>query len=241
MRPASESTSFGTSNTLAEPVRIKRPATRLRSTVDFKAANSAGTRCTSSRIARPGRSATKPAGSGTGLGLAVAQQIIQAHHGFIYAESQVGRGTSFFIYLPASTSAEIETVSRQSEPAGGSETILVLDDEPVLLHLLRDMLHPKGYHVLAAGSSRDALDYIEAVGDKIDLVISDNMMPDMTGRELAREIRTRYPEMRILVCSGFSPTRESELGEIDYVSSYVQKPYQRRDLLTRVRAALDAN
>jgi DNA-binding response OmpR family regulator len=66
------------------------------------------------------------------------------------------------------------------------------------------------------------------------------MMPTMTGRELAREIRSRYPAMRILVCSGFSPTREDEIGAIDYVSSYVQKPYQRRDLLRRVRESLDA-
>ncbi len=182
---------------------------------------------------------TKPAGSGTGLGLAVVQQIILAHHGYISAESQVGRGASFFVYLPVSTSAEMEVAGRIREPVGGTETLLIVDDEPMLLDLLRDILEPKGYHVLVAATPRDALEYIEAVGDKIDLVISDNMMPAMTGKELAREIRNRYPGMRILVCSGFSPTSESDLGQIDYVSSYVQKPYQRRDLLARVRETLD--
>lgn len=182
---------------------------------------------------------TKAAGVGTGLGLSVVQQIVHAHHGFITAESAVGRGTSFFVYLPAATAAELESACRQAEPEGGDETVLVVDDEPVLLELLRDILQPKGYHVLTAASPIGALEYVEAVGDRIDLVISDNMMPSMTGREFAREIRSRYPSMRILVCSGFSPTAESEIGEMDYVSSYIQKPYQRRDLLARVRQALD--
>jgi two-component system cell cycle sensor histidine kinase/response regulator CckA len=183
---------------------------------------------------------TKSAGSGTGLGLAVVQQIVQAHKGYVTAESQVGRGASFFVYLPASTAAETEAVAKQAEPPGGVETILVVDDEPVLLDLLRDILQPKGYSVLTADSPARAIEYVEAVGDQIDLIISDNMMPQMTGKELATEIRQRHPEIHILVCSGFSPTRESELHAMDYVSSYVQKPYQRRELLTRVRETLDS-
>ena len=183
---------------------------------------------------------TKPAGVGTGLGLAVVQQIVHAHHGFITAESAVGKGATFFVYLPASTEAQLESARQRSEPEGGSETILVVDDEPVLLELLRDILQPMGYHVLVAELPLQALEYIEAVGDRIDLVVSDNMMPTMTGRELAREIRSRYPSMRILVCSGFSPIREEEIGQMDYVSSYVQKPYQRRDLSNWVRELLDA-
>jgi two-component system, cell cycle sensor histidine kinase and response regulator CckA len=183
---------------------------------------------------------TKPAGVGTGLGLSVVQQIVQAHHGYITAESGAQRSASFFVYLPASTETQMEAARQQAEPEGGEETLLVVDDEPVLLELLRDILQPKGYHVLAAGSPTDALVYVEAVGERIDLVITDNMMPGMSGRELAREIASRFPAMKILACSGFSPTQESELGEMDYVSSYVQKPYQRRDLLARVREALDS-
>jgi two-component system cell cycle sensor histidine kinase/response regulator CckA len=182
---------------------------------------------------------TKPAGVGTGLGLAVVLQILNAHHGFVTAESAAGQGATFYVHLPASTEEQLETARQRAEPEGGSETVLVVDDEPVLLELLRDILQPKGYHVLAAESPIQALEYVDALGARIDLVVSDNMMPTMTGRELAREIRSRHPGMRILVCSGFSPTREDEIGEMDYVSSYVQKPYQRRDLLRHVREALD--
>jgi two-component system, cell cycle sensor histidine kinase and response regulator CckA len=182
---------------------------------------------------------TKPAGEGTGLGLAVVQGIMQTHHGHVQVESQVGRGTSFYLYLPAASEPQIDEVQTRVEPPGGNETILIVDDEPILLDLLFDILHSKGYHVLAANTVGDAIDFIEAVGDRIDLVISDNMMPGMTGRGLTQEILARRPEMKIMVCSGFSPTRESEMTNMDYVTSYVQKPYQRRDLLTKVRQALD--
>jgi two-component system, cell cycle sensor histidine kinase and response regulator CckA len=182
---------------------------------------------------------TKPAGEGTGLGLAVVHGIMQSHHGHVQVESQVGRGTSFYLYLPAASEPQIDEAQTRIEPPGGKETILIVDDEPVLLDLLFDILHSKGYHVLAANTVDDAIDFVDAVGDRIDLVISDNMMPGMTGRDLTQEILARRPDMKIMVCSGFSPTRESEMTNLDYVSSYVQKPYQRRDLLTKVRQVLD--
>lgn len=182
---------------------------------------------------------TKPQGAGTGLGLSVVKSIVEMHKGLIQVESQVGRGTIFFLYLPAASGNQLVEEQKRIEPEGGTETLLIVDDEPVLLELLSDILQPKGYHVLAAGSGEEALDYVEAVGDKIDLVISDNMMPGMTGRELAKRILMRDPLKKILVCSGFSPTRDAEAAEMNYVTSYVQKPYQRRDLLARVREALD--
>jgi two-component system cell cycle sensor histidine kinase/response regulator CckA len=182
---------------------------------------------------------TKPQGSGTGLGLSVVKSIVEMHKGLIQVESQIGRGTIFFLYLPAASGNQLVEEQKRAEPPGGAETLLVVDDEPVLLQLLSDILQPKGYHVLAAASGEEALDYVRAVGDKIDLVISDNMMPGMTGRELAKRILMLDPMKKILVCSGFSPTRDAEAAEMNYVTSYVQKPYQRRDLLARVREALD--
>jgi CheY-like chemotaxis protein len=85
----------------------------------------------------------------------------------------------------------------------------------------------------------EALETLDALDGRIDLVISDNMMPGMTGRELVEHIHGQWPRLRLLVCSGFNPTHESEVTELDYVSSYVQKPYQRKELLRKVRAALD--
>jgi two-component system, cell cycle sensor histidine kinase and response regulator CckA len=183
---------------------------------------------------------TKEVGKGTGLGLALVQSILHAHGGFVQVESHAGGGTAFYLYLPTAPSHHEAKKPGLVEPMGGNETVLVVDDEQILLDLLVDILGRKGYRVITAGSGRDALERLAAGAGLIDLVISDNMMPGMMGRDLAREIRRVAPGTRVVLCSGYNAGTEPEPGELDNVSAYVQKPYQRRELLTRVREVLDA-
>jgi Signal transduction histidine kinase regulating C4-dicarboxylate transport system len=132
---------------------------------------------------------TKEAGKGTGLGLAVVKSILRAHGGFVQMESSPGSGTSFYLYLPAASVQMTLGVVGLTEPPGGDETVMIVDDEAILLDLLVDILGRKGYRVLTASSGSEALETLAAAPGKIQLVISDNMMPGMMGRELAREIR----------------------------------------------------
>jgi two-component system, cell cycle sensor histidine kinase and response regulator CckA len=184
---------------------------------------------------------TKEPGQGTGLGLAVVQSILAAHGGYAQVESQPGSGTSFYLYFPAAPANTPSQPAGLAEPPGGSETVLVVDDEEILIDLLVDILGRKGYRVLAASSGPEALEIVSACGDRIDLVISDNMMPAMMGRDLVAEIKRISPETRIVLCSGYAAAMEAEPAEPDFVSAYVQKPYQRRELLTRVREVLDSS
>jgi CheY-like chemotaxis protein len=183
---------------------------------------------------------TKEVGKGTGLGLALVRSILTAHGGHVHVDSHAGAGTSFYLYLPAAPVDASSAAKSLTEPDGGTETVLVVDDEAILLNLLVDILGRKGYRVVTANTGREALETLAAAGDRIDLVISDNMMPGIMGRELAREIRRVAPGTRVVLCSGYNAGGEAEPGELDNVSAYVQKPYQRRELLTRVREVLDS-
>jgi signal transduction histidine kinase/CheY-like chemotaxis protein len=183
---------------------------------------------------------TKETGKGTGLGLALVQSIMRAHGGYVQVESHPGSGTSFYLYLPAAPVQTEPPSNGMVEPLGGTETVLIVDDEEMLLDLLVDLLTRKGYRVITAHSGVEALETLRAAPDKIDLVISDNMMPGMMGRELAREIRRHAPNTRVVLCSGYNAGSDPEPGELENVSAYVHKPYQRRELLTRVREVLDA-
>ena len=179
---------------------------------------------------------TKPEGAGTGLGLAVVQGIVKGHHGFIRAGSRNGYGSTFSIYIPAINDTELHGETLHSEPEGGSETILIVDDEPVLLDLLSRLLSNNGYSVLQAAGGMEALDYMEAVGERIDLVIADEIMPGMTGRDLILEIQRRWSKSRVLLCSGYYE-RNTPNALSDVVT--LNKPYQRKELLKHVRNALD--
>lgn len=185
---------------------------------------------------------TKPVGQGTGLGLSVVQQIMAMHNGKAEVVSEPGHGTTFYLTFPSASRELLSEAKMLMEPPGGDETLLVVDDEPMLLTMLGKMLSSKGYRVLTAENADDALQQIEVVGDRIDLFISDNMMPGMSGRQMAMEIRRRRPDAGILMCSGFTPARESEreisLPQDERIVA-IQKPYQRRELLTHVRRLLD--
>lgn len=184
---------------------------------------------------------TKEVGKGTGLGLAVVHGIIEDYHGFIRVKSEPGQGASFFVHIPAlqeelSPSAETEV----NEPLpGGTEHILVVDDESMIANILKAMLEHLGYTVTAMTESPAALDIIRKDPDKFDLIITDQTMPHLTGAELAEKILTIKPAMPIMLCTGYSSILPEEEALAVGIKQYTRKPVDSRTLATKVRLALD--
>ncbi|OPY84026.1 MAG: Blue-light-activated protein [Syntrophus sp. PtaU1.Bin208] len=185
---------------------------------------------------------TKEAGKGTGIGLSVVYGIIKNHNGFIFCDSELGFGTTYEIYFPATN---LEILERKQEPvkktvlSQGQETILLVDDEPALLDIGNELLSLLGYSVLTANSGENALRVIEREKAKISLVILDLMMPGMGGEKCLAEIMKIDPAMKVIVASGFAASTSQQdilrAGTVDFI----QKPYQIDFLSKRIRAVLD--
>ncbi len=175
---------------------------------------------------------TKREAKHRGLGLAWVYGIITNHGGGVAVSSQTGVGTSVRVYLPAEKRIVGETGTR-AEDLRGSETILVVDDEDLLLTTGQAILSAYGYRVLLANGGKKALEILDQQNGKIDLVITDLVMPDMSGRELVEQIKHGWPEMPIICTSGYvRPVgHASERG-------YLQKPFTSQELLVRVKQAL---
>jgi CheY-like chemotaxis protein len=186
---------------------------------------------------------TKDVGKGTGLGLASVFGIIEQHHGWVEAESRLGRGTTISLYFPrVSQSAHVDEVPQTvSLPVNGHETILVAEDETAILQVLKLLLSGHGYTVLEAPSGTVALDIWRQSRSSIDLLLTDMVMPEgLSGIDLAKQMRKEIPELRIIFCSGYSPEffeGKFVLGAHDY---FLHKPYDPNDLLLLIRKALDA-
>lgn len=183
---------------------------------------------------------TKPAGRGTGLGLSVVHGIARSHHGAVDLSSELGRGTCFSIYLPRHRHVDEGTIEPVVGEAHGSERVLLVDDEESVLEIGRRMLERLGYSVTATGSSKEALALFRARPSEYDLVVSDFIMPSMTGTVLARRIRGLRADLPIVLLTGFgelpAAKRLSECG----VRSLLRKPFVLSELAQTVRAALDA-
>jgi CheY-like chemotaxis protein len=182
---------------------------------------------------------TKPFGKGTGLGLAVVFGIIRQHQGWIECHSAAGHGTQFDIYLPRST----RPVAAQSPlpevlPSAGSETILLVDDEPMIRELGRAILGNQGYRVLLAEDGAVAVNTYRQHIESIDLILLDLSMPNMSGKEALRHFRLINPRASVLIASGYSPD-QFEPGELEGVLGFIAKPYRAHELSKAVRAALD--
>ncbi|MBI4797503.1 MAG: response regulator [Desulfarculus sp.] len=185
---------------------------------------------------------TKALGEGTGLGLSTVYGIVKAHQGHITCYSQTGQGTIFKVYLPA---AEGEVGEGQALPPGprelpgGQETVLLVDDEPALLEIAREMLQQFGYWVLTAMSGEEALDICRQHGRQIDLVIMDLGMPGMGGRACLRELRLLDPDLPVIISTGYSTNGQEEDVRRAGAAGFLPKPYQMLELLTAVSQVLD--
>jgi PAS domain S-box-containing protein len=183
---------------------------------------------------------TKEVGKGTGLGLAMVYGIVESHHGWVDVFSEVGVGTTFKVFLPAAEARTDKDEATAPLVEQGDETILVVDDEPVILELAASLLEWHGYTVLTASDGEGALRVLSDRADEIHLVILDLVMPRMSGEELFGKIRELYPELKVLLSSGWTPdSSDLDLLRERGAMGFVQKPYQVYQLGRAVRQALD--
>jgi two-component system, cell cycle sensor histidine kinase and response regulator CckA len=185
---------------------------------------------------------TKEIGRGTGLGLASVYGIVKSHGGYIACQSEVNRGTAFKIYLPAivKNDEKSEGPTDRKAPRGGNETILVVDDELSVREFAERILRRFGYRVLLARSGEEALEIYRKMREEIDLVILDLGMPGMGGYACLRELLAIDPSLGVMIASGYAIDARMKETLQSGVAGYIGKPYQFRELLAKVRAALDA-
>ena len=177
---------------------------------------------------------TKARGKGTGLGLATVYGIVHQSGGHIAVDSGPGRGTTFRIFLPCSPEPEAaaDRAPPAAAPAGGTETVLVVEDEPLVRILARKILEQAGYRVLVAASGTAALQLAEQHDGAIHLLLTDVVMPEMSGRELVRRLTERLSDVRVVYMSGYADEAVDR--------PFIQKPFTRDELARVVREALDA-
>ncbi|MCK5134073.1 MAG: response regulator [Candidatus Sabulitectum sp.] len=184
---------------------------------------------------------TKDPGEGTGMGLSVVHGIIKNHGGYITVHSEPGVGTVFTVYIPVAESV-VEALPEKIEPVpGGTESILIVDDEEVLVEMTADILKRTGYRVTKRTSSVEALELFRAGPDEYDLVITDLTMPVMTGDKLVAELLLINPDIPIILCTGFVNTVSPEAAAALGVSKMMKKPVAGDQLKRTVRQVLDAS
>jgi two-component system cell cycle sensor histidine kinase/response regulator CckA len=185
---------------------------------------------------------TKETGQGSGLGLSIVYGIVKQNQGFINVYSEPGLGTTFKIYLPRSMEKLVPTVEapRPTLP-GGRETVLLVEDEAAILHLVKAVLRQAGYEVLTASTPGEALRRVQAHTGKIDLLISDVVMPEMNGRDLAVRIEVIHPEVKCLYMSGYTENVIAHRGVLDEGVWFLQKPFSIDELAAKVREVLEQN
>ena len=184
---------------------------------------------------------TKAPGEGTGMGLAVVHGIVKNYEGEITVESTAGKGTTFNVYLPIVDEEILDTDPSESNLLFGSERILYIDDEVDLIHPVKAMLEKLGYTVTADNSSIHALEFFKNNPSDMDIVITDQTMPDMTGRELAAELKSIRPDIPIILCTGYSDQINEENARTMGISAFLLKPIIMRDISRTIREILDGD
>ncbi len=184
---------------------------------------------------------TKGVGKGTGLGLATVYGVVKQNNGFINVYSEPGQGTTFKIYLPRHLAKAALLLKQELDKPGerGHETILLVEDEPTILEMTTEMLESLGYTVLAAGSPGEAVRLAQEQLGRIDLLLTDVVMPEMNGRQLARNLLAHYPDLKRLFMSGYTANVIAHHGVLDEGVHFIQKPFSKKDLGEKLREALE--
>jgi len=186
---------------------------------------------------------TKDIGKGTGLGLATVYGIVKQHQGWIEVSSKIGQGTTFKVYFPINGKASESSTEKFMLPRvrGGKEVILVVEDEPVLRELVREILEHQGYRILEAGTGAEAMAIWEKQGHKIDLLFTDIVMPEgMSGRELAERMQAIDPRLPVIYSSGYSQEMMDYSPKLGQGVAFLSKPYHPAQLAQVVRDCLDS-
>jgi two-component system, cell cycle sensor histidine kinase and response regulator CckA len=174
---------------------------------------------------------TKQVGEGTGLGLATVYGIVRQNDGFVHVESKPGEGTILEVYLPRHVASKDATERLESEAATrGNETVLLVEDEPTVLKVAMTMLKKLGYAVLPAHSPGEALRLAENYSKEITIVITDIIMPEMNGSELARKLQSLYPHLKYVFMSGWTADAMVDQGMLDPQTNFLQKPFSIKEL-----------
>jgi two-component system cell cycle sensor histidine kinase/response regulator CckA len=185
---------------------------------------------------------TKEKGKGTGLGLSTVYGIIKQSGGNVWVYSELGKGTTFKVYLPQ---AEDDVNARQESKADvamrrGSETVLLVEDEDMVRNLTSELLEESGYVVLSASGGQEALNFGKKHNDRIDLLITDVVMPKISGKEVAEQLKKIHPETKVLFMSGYTDEAIVHHGIVDSHIAFIQKPFSENALTRKVREVLDS-
>jgi len=185
---------------------------------------------------------TKEQGKGTGLGLAMVYGIVKQSGGYIWVYSELGKGTTFKVYLPRAEEAVAGIEPREGAALRrGSETVLVVEDEAALRALVRGLLEANGYTVLEARNGEDALSVCEQHKGPIHLLLTDVVMPQMSGPELVEHLAPFHREMRVIYMSGYTDDAIVHHGVLGAGKTYLQKPFTPEALARKLREVLDAD
>ncbi|WP_222424079.1 transporter substrate-binding domain-containing protein [Desulfamplus magnetovallimortis] len=186
---------------------------------------------------------TKELGKGTGLGLSTIYGIVKQNNGFVNVYSEPDKGTTFRIYLPRYAGNDAESLPGNAEVnlTGGTETILLVEDDQGILEVAKLMLNKLGYNVLPANRPREAIEIAANHAGNIDLLVTDVIMPDMNGSVLAGTLLSNYPDMKLLYMSGYTANIIAQHGVIDSHVNFIQKPFSINDLAAKIREALKMN
>ncbi len=183
----------------------------------------------------------KAVGKGTGMGLSIIYAIMESYKGTITVESESDKGTTFHLYFPISHEPAVAKSEEVEKIPKGSERILFVDDNDVYAEMGAEMIGRLGYDVDLRMNSREALNVFKADPENYDLVITDQIMPDLSGEELVQEIRTIRPDMPIILCTGYSSQMDDEKARMLGIDKFAYKPIVMKDIAMLIRKVLDNN